>query len=170
MTTYMLCNQWARWDGWFHSVELTGVVMLCKWVPRGRGTAAQCLTEMHVQCDIQLESSKLARSILWKRVKPLCHWLCSARFKQKCSDKQKACGAQNFLRLGVKVVLLQRTFMIQKLIGRLSRFFLGKCLCFSCFGGQALPTEVRLVYIPWSRQGLQHRKPPWRFLLPTRRV
>lgn len=60
------------------------------------------------------------RSNLW------CHWLCSARFNRKCSGKQMACGAQNFLRLGVKVVLAPRTFMIQKLIGRLSWFFLGE--------------------------------------------
>lgn len=68
----MPCNQWAPWDGWFHAVELTQA-WLCyaSEFLGGWGIAAQCLTEMHGQCNIQLESSSLARSILWKRVKAL---------------------------------------------------------------------------------------------------
>lgn len=163
----MLRNQWAPWDGWFCSEELTGVVMLCKWVPQGRGVAAQCLREMHVQCNTQLESSRLARSILWKQVKPLVPLAVFSKIQLEVFRQADGLWGPKFLETwgegGSSATDIHDSEANRKNVLVLSWW---KCLCSSCFGGQALPSEVRLVYIQWSRQGLQHRTPPWRFLLP----
>lgn len=129
------------------------------WLPRGGGLVGGELlrherpTQMHVQQDIHLESSRLAGSILRKRVKPLVPLAVFSKNQMEVLRGEEGLRDPKvfrFLRVGVKRGArqggssLQGPLMVQKLKERLSWFFLDKGLyVLAAFGGQGSSSEVR---------------------------